>query len=97
MAERDFLQSDDEISDFGRVLEFLKKRFDNFTFDRDKDFNFFLYLFEDFPDLDIEEELKQFHAWTLDQDPEKPIYYRSRFRTWLKRSRQMKMRRRRPC
>jgi hypothetical protein len=77
--------NDDRLSSIERVLRFLRNRFDNFTYDPDKDPRFFLYLFEEFPGLDIEEELKQFHAWTLDQDEMRPIYYRYHFRRWLKR------------
>ena len=76
---------DDRVSPYERVLRFLRDRFDNFTFDPDKDPRFFIHLFEEFPALDIEEELKQFHAWTLDQDEMRPIYYRYHFRRWLVR------------
>ncbi len=51
----------------------------------ERDYAYFSDLIEDFADkLDITEELKQFHAWTLDQSPEKKINYRSRFRLWLR-------------
>jgi hypothetical protein len=66
------------------LLDYLAREFDGYPYDYDKDHPYFRRLIDDFSELDVEEELKQFHAWTLDQAAGKKIYYRSRFRTWLK-------------
>lgn len=67
-----------------RVLDYLKMEFDGYPYDSDKDPHYFHILFTDFGGINIEEELKQYHAWVLDQSTERKIFYRSRFRTWLK-------------
>ena len=73
-----------------RLLTYLAKDFDEYPFHDGKDPKYFNRLIEEFADLDIEEELKQYHAWILDQPDHKKIYYRSRFRTWLKTCRQFR-------
>lgn len=73
-----------------RLLEYLSKVFDDYPYHESKDPKYFDRLIEEFSDLDIEEELKQYHSWILDQHPSKKIYYRSRFRSWLKTSRLFK-------
>lgn len=70
------------------LLDYLQHQFDGYPYHPDKDPKYFNRLIGEFTDMDIEEELKQYHAWTLDQPEEKKIYYRSRFRSWLKTSRQ---------
>lgn len=68
------------------VLNYLKLDFDGYPYECEKDEKYFGKLLLEFPKLDIEEELKQYHAWILDQPSWKKISYRSRFRQWLKRS-----------
>ena len=70
----------EEGSHLFRVLDYLKDEFDGYPYEFDKDMKYFERLYSDFPSLDIEEELKQYHAWTLDQPSYKQISYRSRFR-----------------
>lgn len=56
-----------------------------------RDISYALALIEDFGmDLDIFEELKNFHAWTLDRPNGGAFYPRSQFRRWLKRARSYK-------
>lgn len=68
------------------ALNYLRSEFDGYPYDEGKDRRYFENLLYDFPQLDIEEELKQYHAWVLDQPCWKKISYRSRFRQWLRRS-----------
>jgi hypothetical protein len=74
----------------GALLKFLSCSFDKYPFDENKDSKYFNLLIQDFTDLDIGDELRQYHAWTLDQPDDKKIYYRSRFRSWLKTARDYK-------
>ncbi len=67
-----------------QVLTYLRTEFVGYPFNEEKDPRYFKLLFDEFPTLNIEEEVKQYHAWTLDQDEGKKIFYRSRFRSWLK-------------
>ena len=83
-------QTERPISKLNCLLEFLSCCFQRYPFDEEKDSKYFNMLIEEFSDLDIEEELRQYHAWTLDQPIDKKIYYRSRFRSWLKRAREFK-------
>jgi hypothetical protein len=69
-----------------RVLNYIRFEFDGYPYEWDKDSKYFEKLLLEFPELDVEEELKQYHAWILDQPSWKKISYRSRFRQWLKRS-----------
>lgn len=69
-----------------RVLNYLSRDFDGYPYEWAKDSRYFENLLLEFSGLDIEEELKQYHAWVLDQPSWKKISYRSRFRQWLKRS-----------
>jgi len=73
-----------------QLLSYLSVEFDGYLFKEEKDRKYFSRLITEFHDLDIAEELKQFHAWSLDQPDDKKIYYRSRFRSWLKMSRQFR-------
>jgi len=72
-------------------LEYLERQFDNYPYSEHKDSLYFSRLLGEFSELNIFEELKQYHAWILDQPEEKKIYYRSRFRTWLKTARGFKL------
>lgn len=73
-----------------QLLAYLSAEFDGYSFSEEKDRRYFARLIDEFNDLDLGEELRQFHAWTLDQADGKKIYYRSRFRSWLKTSRDFK-------
>ena len=54
----------------------------------DRDFAYFGTLARDFGEgLDLDEEIKRFHAWSLDKAPGPVKYPRSRFRDWLRRTR----------
>lgn len=75
------------------LLHYLWLEFSEYSFQLEKDRKYFTRLIEEFSDLDIEEELKQYHAWVLDQPDHKKIYYRSRFRSWLKTSREFREKR----
>ncbi len=70
-----------------QLLGYLSSEFDGYSFNEEKDRKYFARLIDEFADMDLSEELRQFHAWTLDQPDDKKIYYRSRFRSWLKTSR----------
>lgn len=70
-----------------QLLAYLSSEFDGYSFNEEKDRSYFTRLIDEFTDLDLGEELRQFHAWTLDQPDDKKIYYRSRFRSWLKTAR----------
>ena len=74
-----------------RIIEFLRNIFDDFAVREDADRKFFTLLALDFENLNIEEELKQYYAWTLDQETiGRRSNHRSRFRQWLSRGAQMK-------
>jgi len=73
-----------------QALEQLQKEFDDYPYHSAKDPKYFNRLIKEFSDLDIEEELHQYHAWILDQPENKKIYFRSRFRSWLKNSQHYK-------
>jgi len=70
-----------------RIIGFLTDVFEGFPVRESVDRRFFAMLALDFKTLDVEEELKQYHAWTLDQNTsERRINHHSRFRQWLKRA-----------
>jgi hypothetical protein len=75
------------VSKLDQLLGYLCLEFDGYSFSEEKDRRYFSRLIDEFADLDLGEELRQFHAWTLDQPDDKKIYYRSRFRSWLKTAR----------
>lgn len=78
------------VSKLDQLLSYLSVEFDRYSFSEEKDRKYYSQLIDEFGDLDIAEELKQFHAWTLDQPDDKKIFYRSRFRSWLKTARDFK-------
>jgi len=78
------------VSKINLLLGYLSVEFDGYSFNEAKDCKYFSRLIEEFSDLDIEDELRQYHAWVLDQPDDKKIYYRSRFRSWLKTSREFR-------
>ena len=67
-----------------RLLGYLIQDFNGYPYDYEKDPAYFGRLLAEFPEIDIDDELRQYHAWVLDQPNGKKIYYRSRFRAWLK-------------
>lgn len=73
-------------SKVSQLLEFLSCHFHRYPFDEAKDARYFNLLIEEFVGLDVFDQLRQYHAWTLDQPDDKKIHYRSRFRSWLKRA-----------
>lgn len=74
------------------ILNYLENDFLFYPYSSVKDVKYFTQLLMEFRDLNIIEELKQYHAWVLDQPEEKEISYRSRFRSWLKMAQQFKSR-----
>lgn len=74
------------VSKLDQLLEYLRSEFECYPYHDDKDPKYFNRLISEFSELDIDDELRQYHAWTLDQSDHKKIYYRSRFRSWLKTS-----------
>lgn len=83
-------EGDRPLSKLSRLLTYLQVEFDRYPYHEDKDPKYFNRLIGEFPQLDIEEELRQYHAWILDQPDHKKIYFRSRFRSWLKTSQRFK-------
>ena len=72
------------------IMAFIKEAFDNFAVDDRIDRKFFTLLIQDFNTLDVLDELKNYHAWTLDQVRSgRAVNHHSRFRHWLKRALQM--------
>ena len=56
-----------------------------------RDLEYFRSLLSDYgASVDIGDELKRFQAWSLDKGTTASMYPRSRFRDWLKRTRQYK-------
>lgn len=59
--------------------------FSHFRPNPDDDERFFSEVIAEFsPVLDVKDQLKQFHAWCVDQHPTKITNCRFRFRSWLK-------------
>ena len=67
------------------IMEFLE-RFGSYPFDEEKDREFFQEILDDFPGLDIIEQLKSFQAWILDRSEDRKIGYRSTIRKWVRRT-----------
>ena len=86
-----FLEQDTPRDRLKPLLEYLECNFNEYPYAAHKDLSYFAQLLCEFYDLEVFEELKQYHAWVLDQPEDKKIYYRSRFRTWLKTARQFKI------
>ncbi len=74
------------------LLDYLKYDFELYPYSEERDPRYYKQLLKDFDDLDLLEELKQYHAWILDQPEEKKISYRCRFRSWLKTAQGFKRR-----
>jgi hypothetical protein len=79
-------EADGCVSKLDGLIGYLQRNFVEYPFDEEKDRPYFCRLIDEFGDLDIDDELRQYHAWVLDQSSTKKIYYRSRFRSWLKTS-----------
>lgn len=74
------------------LLNYLKCDFELYPYSEERDPRYYAQLLKEFDSLDLLEELKQYHAWILDQPEEKKISYRSRFRSWLKTAQGFKSR-----
>ena len=74
------------------LLNYLKCDFELYPYSEERDPRYYTQLLKEFNDLDLLEELKQYHAWVLDQPEGKKISYRSRFRSWLKTAQGFKCR-----
>ncbi len=83
-------ETDPFVSKRDRLLNYLLSHFEGYPYHEDKDPKYFDRLITEFSEIDIEDELRQYHAWCLDQSDDKKIYYRSRFRSWLKTAHQFK-------
>lgn len=71
----------------GQIVTFIQEAFDDFAIDERIDRKFFALLMQDFDTIDVLDELKNYHAWTLDQVQNgRAINHHSRFRHWLKRA-----------
>jgi len=66
------------------ILAYIVTYFTDYPLDEPTDRIYFKILQNDFADSDIVEEFKTFHAWIM--DTQKPPHIRSRFRKWLKNS-----------
>ena len=70
-----------------QIIAFIQEAFDDFAIDERIDRKFFALLTQDFDTIDVLDELKNYHAWTLDQPRNgRAINHHSRFRHWLKRA-----------
>jgi hypothetical protein len=67
------------------AIQYIETYFPEFKLNPEKDIRFFSILLEEFPDQDLLEELKLFHAWTMDVDS-KITTPRIRFRKWIRNS-----------
>jgi hypothetical protein len=66
------------------LIEMSKKLFSQFSECPQEDTTFFEGLINEFSSsMDIASQLKQFHAWCLDQHPTRIANIRFRFRGWL--------------
>ena len=62
------------------------KSIPNYPFNFARDLSFIRDLLVDFPNLDLEQEIKDWKTWLLDRKLKGNINYRSRLRRWLKNS-----------
>ena len=73
-------------------LELLKAVSPEYPFDKEKDIEMLGLIREQFPMVDLAEELKQWRVWVLDNPPKTKgkgkWNWRARFRTWVKNSEQ---------
>jgi hypothetical protein len=72
-----------EHDDVGRLIWYLEMYFKEYPFHWDTDMLFFRQVLDEFPELDVLEELKRFRVWLLDKGESQCSNYRSRFRNWL--------------
>jgi len=73
--------------DAQQLIETTNNLFSHFKFNPDEDLDFFQGLIDEFDtEINIMHQLKQFHAWCVDQHPTKIKNFRFRFRGWLANS-----------
>lgn len=66
------------------LIQTATKLYKNYNFNQQYDKEFFEELVSEFSgDLDVMNQLKQFHAWCIDQHPTQIKNIRLRFRSWL--------------
>jgi hypothetical protein len=82
-----FMARDRSDRSLEEILEFLK-RFGTYPYDEEKDREFLTELLQDFPTVNVLDQLKEFQAWVLDRDNDRKIGYRTAIRKWVKRSQQ---------
>ena len=70
------------------ALDLLRQVSDQYPFDPVKDLGLLRILREQFPDVDLAEELKQWRVWVMDNPPKAKWNWRARFRTWVNHSEQ---------
>jgi hypothetical protein len=68
------------------ILNYIVSNFEGYNLMKEKDMKFYASIITDFPNTNIEDELKQFYAWTLDNPEKVKNNFRSKFRSWLKNS-----------
>lgn len=73
------------MSSIDPIITYLRNCFYEFGYLYDVDERYFALLQQEFPDVDILEQLKIFHMWTLDA-PQPVKHMRMRFRNWVKNS-----------
>lgn len=71
------------------ISEYLIAHFTDYPYNEQRDQTYFNLLFTEFPDIDIFEELKAYHIWTLDF-PLQNTSHRTKFRRWLKKAIEIK-------
>lgn len=74
-------------SKLNNLLYFSSSYFEGYPYCSSKDPGYFELLLEEFPELDLLQELKTYYAWTLDIEGTKPLFYRTMFRLWLENRR----------
>jgi hypothetical protein len=68
-----------------KLITYIKNHFDDFNYKPIVDENYFKLLQQEFPEVNVFEQFKNFHAWTLDSIMPK-TNLRMRFRNWLQNS-----------
>ncbi len=73
-------------------FSYIDEHFKEYPFHLERDGIFFRQLLEEFPELDVLDELKRFRVWHLDREIPVRGGCRKRFRNWLIRSGEQKNR-----
>ena len=68
------------------LICYIELYFKEYPFRWDKDKAFFQQLLDEFPHLDVLDQLKRFRIWLMDREDCKGRNLRSRFRNWLVRA-----------